>query len=438
MTVPRVLIIVGLLMEGAYAGFYLATDPLADMAAFLIVNSVCYLLLAFALWWIERKNPPGENGSAPSLPIVIGFALVFRLTLMFHDPVGSDDIYRYLWDGKVGAAGMNPFALSPLDPALDHLHTKDLPGRVNFPEMRTIYPPLAQVFFRSSVTLFGDSVVGMKFLLVCADLATILLILLFTKKPGLRAESVLLYAWSPLPVLYIALDGHIDGLGIPLMLLFLFFVSTRKELRAGVALGLASLAKLYPLILAPFLWRNARSRLRFGITMIPFLLLAGGYWFYTEETGGIYESLVVYNTEFSFNGPVFATARALLGPAGSARLACAALFAVWTATLFLMKRPLGESALLAFLGFLILSPTVHPWYFCWLAALLVLRWSLSVFVLLGLTNLSNVVVYEYLATGVWREQPVLLVLEYVPFLFVFGWELWKGGMLRGSSSEATG
>ncbi len=439
----RTLLVVGAAMELAFLSFYATDDPHLDVILFIVVNGYCFLLLSYLVF------RPSDEPQAQTTPvhqrsvalIIIGFALVFRFTLVFHQPVASDDIFRYLWDGKVAAAGYNPFEYSPLDSQLVHLHTDVLPGLINFPEMRTIYPPLAQLFFRLSNLLWGDSVIGMKLLLVLADLASILIIALlcsphsvfrvprsafrvppsaFSVPPSAFSFplSLLLYAWSPLPIMYVALDGHIDGLGIPLLLLFVLLARKGRGILSAIVLGLGALAKLYPLFVAPFLPLFFEGGKRFWLPFVTVALLVLGYLLYVEPSGGVLESLLVYNTRFEFNGAVYTVAKMFLGSAVS-HAVNGILLLGWLLFLYLRRLPLAETILLVFLGFLILSPTAHPWYFTWLAALLPLRWSLSTFVLLGLSNLSNIVVYQDRTTGVWEDSPVILFVEYVPFLVLF-------------------
>ena len=75
-------------------------------AAFL-----CYLIAGYLI----LRRPCG------SLLLILGGALIFRLTLLPSTPTLSDDIFRYIWDGRVQLAGINPYLYAPDDPALYHL-----------------------------------------------------------------------------------------------------------------------------------------------------------------------------------------------------------------------------------------------------------------------------------------------------------------------------
>ena len=435
MALKRV-IVAGAVLEVCYASIYLSHDPLTDIVLFIAAQAIAFALVAAGAYLL--LNRPATVRPHPSvLTAIILFGILFRLTLMLHPVVASDDIYRYIWDGRVALDGINPFLHAPDSPSLAHLQTDDLPIKINFPQMRTIYPPLAQWLFLLSNAVFGPSQSGMKFLLVLCDIVSIVLLVLLLRQQGRSPELVVLYAWSPLPVLYFALDGHIDALGIPFLLLFLYLAGRRKTVTASIALGLSILAKLYPLFLWPFSWTTARpwSR-RLVLMVIPPLMLAVGAWLYVEPTGGLLESFSVYSSTFEFNGSVFKLLLMLLESNRNAHMVGGILFFCYLLMVFIISRPIIEKSFLAFLGFIVFSASVQPWYLTWLAALVVLRWSPAVFVLLGTSNLSNLVVYQYRATGTWSDSVPLLLVEYLPFYGLLLWEWKRGGF--GLSSPSTG
>jgi hypothetical protein len=333
-------------------------------------------------------------------------------------------MYRYVWDGKVAAHGINPFRYAPTDSALAAMHTADLPSKINHPTMRTIYPPLAQLLFFISNKVFGDSLAGLKFLFVLADICTVVVLYKLYQLYELR--QLVLYAWSPVPIMYFGLDGHIDALGIPFLLLFLYLATHNRYFISAISLGIAGGAKLYPLFVAPFLFHVATGWRRLVLPLVPIAMLLIGGWLYWEPTGGLVESFMMFNSVFAFNGSVFHIVYEVAKANNQAHTISALLFLLWLGVVFFLKRSLIEKTFLAFLGFIIFAPVVQPWYLAWLAALLVLRWSPAAFALLGLSNLSNFVVYHYRLTGVWTENDVILLVQYLPFYCVLVWETVKG------------
>ncbi|HTO95341.1 MAG TPA: hypothetical protein VMM80_13200, partial [Bacteroidota bacterium] len=166
------LVAAGGAMELTFLSLYCAPSGAGAVLWMIGVNVVSYALFAVAVWLLRRSESPAMRGGL----IVLLFGVLFRLSLVPHAVIGSDDIYRYLWDGRVAAAGINPYAYTPTDPHLAPLATADLPSSVNHPELKSVYPALAQGLFLLSHVLFGDSVAGMKLLLVLADCVTLLLL----------------------------------------------------------------------------------------------------------------------------------------------------------------------------------------------------------------------------------------------------------------------
>jgi alpha-1,6-mannosyltransferase len=427
------LIVIGITMELCYLAFYCVSPGPGEVLLFIAVNVATFLLFSFLLWRLRKGRAIAPRSW---VMLIAGFGLLFRLSLVPHGVIGSDDIYRYLWDGKVAAAGINPFAYTPTDPHLSGLATDDLPSKVNHPELRSVYPALAQVLFLTSHLLFGDSLWGIKFLLTAMDCLTMFFIWRFVRERENPAIPLLLYAWSPLPVLYFALDGHIDALGIPFLVLGLHFLSTRRSVRGALAIGVSALAKLVPLLVLPLLLREKRGSRRFLIPAIPVLMVLGGALAYYEPSWGVVESLRTFGSRWEFNGSIFSITYFLTGSNEAAHIVSGILIALYIGALAWIDRPLLEKVFWGFVGFMLLSPVVHPWYLTWLAALLALRWSPGVFVLLGMSALANVVVYQYRSYGAWIDQPVILVCEYLPVFVLLVREILRGEVLPSSGRSA--
>lgn len=421
MLLRRVLLL-GVLTLLCYSSLYFAVDGPSGILHFCVVYVLGFTGCAFFVYHLRKKKWLVVGGNT-LLWTIIAFGTLFRFLLVFHSPVASDDIYRYLWDGRVAAHGVNPFAYSPDDPRLSSLHTDDLPSKVNFPEMRTIYPPLAQGVFALSAFLGGDSLVLLKIILLICEVITMLLLVALLRQLRILQENVIIYAWLPLPILYFGLDGHIDALGIPFLLLFLLFCLKGYRVAGSFALGVAALSKVVPLIAAPFVFDRQRTWKSAALVVLPAALLVVGSLLYLEPTGGLTESFLVFGSSWEFNGAVFSLLRASGIGGSAARIICGVLLLIWMLLLMRIDRPLLEKVFLVFLGFAMLTPVLHPWYLSWLAALLALRWSAAVFTLLGLSVLSNLTVYSYRTTGIWEDQPVLLLLQYVPFAIVLAWEI---------------
>ena len=228
-------------------------DTISHFLSLALLQVALYLVAA---WIILRSRD-----SRSTLLIVLIFATVFRLSILFAPPHLSTDIYRYIWDGRVQAAGINPYRYAPADKALAPLRDKAIYPAINRREYaHTIYPPLAQ-FIYLAVTRVSETVTWMKAALVGFEAVTLWALAALLATFGLPRQRVLLYAWHPLIVWEIAGSGHVDAAAIAFVALALLARRHNWERATGSALACAALIKLYPLALLPALFRRWRWRM---------------------------------------------------------------------------------------------------------------------------------------------------------------------------------
>ncbi len=192
-----------------------------------------------------------------TFPLILTVAVTCRLTLLYSDPVLSSDIYRYVWDGVVQHAGINPYRYVPADPALAFLRGASegniypMINRADY--ARTIYPPFAQLLF-FIVTYISPTITCMKTVFLLCEGLTLWTLVQILRHLGRPREQVLLYAWCPLLLWEIAGSGHLDAAVIAFTMLAFLFRLRRQRLLTGLFLGLAVLTKFYPLALFPALY----------------------------------------------------------------------------------------------------------------------------------------------------------------------------------------
>jgi alpha-1,6-mannosyltransferase len=298
----------------------------------------------------------------PRRVIVIGLVLaaLWHIPFLLMAPGSDDDIHRYLWDGRVQRLGYNPYIVVPNDPAVSGLHTPET-RTLNNPEVPSPYPAGAQLFFRA-VTAVHESILAFKVAFAACEVAIALLLLAELRRLGQGEHWVLVYAWNPLLVTCVAQSGHVDILGVLLLLLSATALQRRWRTFAAAAFGLAVAVKFLPIVLAPLYWRRVRVRdgllavLIVGLLYIPFLHRG------SAPTG----SLGVFVQRFRFNDPVFATLVRIVSPEIVAGLAVLVGLAI---SVWLRRRP-DEYPLNAFAwpmaASLLCAPVVYPWYLLWL------------------------------------------------------------------------
>lgn len=353
--------------------------------------------------------------------LVVGIAL--RLTLIFIHPIGSDDYYRYLWDGKVMANGINPYRYAPADSALSSFHSQVFPSKINHADMKTIYPPLAEMLFYASYKFGGESFIGLKSILLVFDLMTIWGIYLIIKKLGASGKNILIYALCPLPLYQFFIDGHMDGFGIPFLVFGILFYLKDKKLLSYFLIGLSICIKPMGLVLLPILFFLEKEWLgRIKIVLIPALVCMLLYLPFIFS-GSPFQALVTFTENWTFNGIAFDFLNLFFNDNQRARALCAILFVIFYLPIVLSRKDILTKIYLSVFVLLIFSPVVHPWYLSWLAFLLPIRprWSGIVFV--SLISLTSFTLITYQLTGIWKEYVWVLLLEYLPVLVLFVYEL---------------
>ena len=338
----------------------------------LSVAGVAYLLAIRELY---------SNPEFPKRVIVFGLALSALCHFQFlRMPPGlDDDIHRYVWDGRVQRLGYNPYIVVPSDPAFAGLHTPET-RTLNNPEVPSPYPAGAQLFFRA-VTSIHESTFALKAAFVICDFAIALLLLDFLRRTGQREHWVLAYAWHPLLAIEVAGSGHVDIVGVLLLLVSAASLQRRWRAVAAISFGLAVAVKFLPIVLLPLYWKRVRMRdaalaaIIVGLLYVPFL-----------THGRIpMGSLGSYVQRFRFNDPVFATFERVAAPQVVAGLAVLVGFltAIW------MRRKSAEGSAEAFAwpmaASLLCAPVVYPWYLLWMLPFLrstptfpILVWTLSI------------------------------------------------------------
>ena len=145
-----------LFLVGAAVTVLTLTTPVAFRAG----GDYAYMAMAIivGLLAVAASRIADHTTSVTALWLIVVIAIGLRLVLLFTEPLLSSDIYRYVWDGKVAATGINPYRYLPSDDALSGLRDAAIYPNINRPNYAvTIYPPVAEVIFalitRISTTL---------------------------------------------------------------------------------------------------------------------------------------------------------------------------------------------------------------------------------------------------------------------------------------------
>ncbi len=340
----------------------------------LLVASAAHGTLCVQLWRQHRR------GRTVGTVALIGFAIVLRTLMILAPPSLSDDVYRYRWDGKVQASGRNPYAASPADPRLNELRDDEW-AQINYPRIRTIYPPLAQGLF--AITYFlHDSLKAFQLVAALGDL--LLIVLLASLLQTLRAPpwQLALYALHPLPVVEFAGSGHFDAWVMAAVVGAFLAHARRRHLSSTGLLAAGVLLKTWPVILVPLLLRR---RPRWHLAVLA-AIVGGGYFAYYDP--GMLQPWLDYSGRWRFNDGAFWVLHALTGSLEMAKAAAAGVGALFFLFLWRRNADALQGGYWLLLGFILLMPTVHPWYMLWALPLAAVAFDLGWITLCSLAPLS--------------------------------------------------
>ncbi len=375
------------------------------------VQSAIYLLAA---WIVIRAR-----SSNSTLLIAIAFAIVFRLSILFAPPYLSDDIYRYVWDGRVQAAGINPYRYIPAAPELAHLRDETIYPKINRKDWaHTIYPPVAQaVFFLT--TRISESVTWMKATMLLFELVTFWAVAQLLALLGRPRQLLLIYAWHPLVVWEFAGSGHVDAISIAFIALAFLAWQRKSDLGAGFTLACATLVKLFPIVLVPTMLKRDRWRIApvFAATIII------GYLAYLSVgPTAVFGSLPGYTQERGLlTGQQFyalSLAHKLGMELPSLAYLIAAMLVMSAIGLWVLLKGRSEDTLkhamvLATATTVLFAPH-FSWYFCWLVLFLCFVPRLSIFYL----TIASFLLYATWLGDSPDEMFVINSLIYLPALLI--------------------
>ena len=394
---------------------------LAFFAAFGLYAAVTVLVLrlkTFSRWeWVA----------------VFGLAVLFQGFLIFTPPALSDDMYRYVWDGRVQAQGISPYLYAPKAPELAYLRDDDIWKYINRKTVVTVYPPAAEMAYALLWRIWPDSVRWFQIAMGLGGLLAGGLLIGLLKAVGRAPARVLIYLWSPLLAFETAHAAHVDGLILPLLVGAWWARVRERDILVGILLGLATAMKFYPALLLPALWRPRHPTGRWLMPLAYITTVIACYLPYLLTTGrGVVGYLPRYIKE-QFNVGLAGLLQPLMTQLGfdpRQGMLGLLLIVLFVIGLIMVIRPAqdGETAVRRsiWLGgtFLVLTYNLFPWYLLWLLPLVALFLSpgrlagVRIDAWTGWWLFCGSVVLSYTFFINWRVMPLAQWGQFLP-LYLF-------------------
>jgi Glycosyltransferase family 87 len=380
-----------LFLGSAALGLYFLLAPIhggqryykvgVNAGAYLYMRQILLLFVPYALAIVAWRR-----GARVPLYLLLGGAVVLHLIVLFAPPPQSQDVYQYLFYGRMQAAhGANPYLLRPrtfwADPWFPW---------AKWHGQTSVYGPLWMFTTWGVAKIAGNSMtlamIQLKLVILALDLTVMGLLLSQARhgKEGADAAGLglLMFAWNPLVLISVPLAGSAD---VAVAAAFIGAVLARRRGRTGLAtflLAVAPLIKVYAIIgLVLHLVLVARERGRREVTkhvlMASFVTIAAYayYWAGPRTFLGLWKAV-----GFS-NGTLVGLVQRVVGlglgqlglwdrPAQQALivglrvigLGLLALAALWAIRKVRDEESYWQATLVVFAAYFYLSPWFLYWY----------------------------------------------------------------------------
>ena len=232
--------------------------------------------------WLLRKVP-----LRTSVVLILLGGIAIQIAAVSAPPRESDDLYRYVWDGRVQAAGIDPYAYVPaarqLDglrdeflwhPRADHCMSPSYVSKhpaadlvagctlINRPSVPTIYPPVAEAYFLAvHYEPAGDSsTTPIQATTALVAVLTTALLLFGLGRLGRDVRMAALWSWCPTVALEAGNSAHVDVVAVGIAAAALLVLATARTrgrtVLGGVLMGLAIATKVTPVLTLPAVLRR--------------------------------------------------------------------------------------------------------------------------------------------------------------------------------------
>lgn len=383
------------------------------------------------------------SSNKKDISTIILITLAFRAILLFSVPNLSDDYFRFIWDGKLIAEGINPYLYTPTEIINSNILSdlssyRSLYTQLNSPNYYSVYPPVMQAIFwiatKLSLGNFNTAIVIMKAFQLLAEIGTIIAATRLLKKWSFENKNILLYAANPLIIIELCGNLHFEGVMIAFLILSLLQLTNKKFILSTLFLSLSISTKLIPLLFLPFLFRylGLRKGITYVLTTVVITILI--FWPFIDLIliAHIFNSVELYFQHFEFNASIYYITRSIGYAIKGYNIISVAgvllpfFFIITTIILFFSQRAKERDTLLHRMFWIltiyfIFALVVHPWYISTLLILSIFtqyRFPVMWTLLIGGTYIT----YHYTP---YQENLLVVSIEYFLVFGLMTYELIK-------------
>ena len=385
----------------------------AESLGWLVVLQFGLMTLAMLIAWLVS---PRSNQLIDYRWLIIG-AVLARLVLFWVEPYTSNDVDRYLFDGKIALSGFDPYQISHDAPQLANLRASWAPPDEHA-KYATLYPPLALALFSfAALADVEHAFLIWKLLVTSAGFLTLILTIKILQKLD-RLHHLPLVALSPLLILETSVGLHLDSFSALFVCATIYYFQLKKLKLAGVFIGLGALVKLLPIVLlAPLFFGLKNFKSKFSICLAAISTITIGYLVVFSIGFIPVGSIGVFFEKWRFGSPIFSSLE-LVFTDYSLLVIIMILAIIGFLTLIYRAHVRTHSIKADSLLFhwalaipLLLSPVIFPWYLMALVPLLAIRPSFFLLFWTSLIPLTYEVLGQFACCQSWEpsDWPLLII-----------------------------
>ena len=403
----------GLALITVCATYLLPFIPQSQSGTFYIVIHVVLTGLMFALWRSKELD----------IKTVLLVGLLLRIVLIPSPIFSSNDSERYLWDGAVALAGLDPYTVAPNMPEAAELR-KLWATPEEHSAYPTLYPPGALFLF--ALSALAGPVKGVWLWKIFATVASLISLLIgydLLKRRGLLRHLPLL-ALSPLLILETGVGAHLDAFCVLAVVLTLSLCDREKLLLAGIIIGWSASIKFLPAIIAGPLIFYLRPKPALTLLISSLITITAIYAIAFASGFQALGLLPVFFEKWRNGAPIYNLLEYIFSP--SMLLWVVAIIALGLFALSTLKARKGHIMLALSITLsvpLLLSPVVFPWYLTVLVPLIALRPSAALLCWVSTAPFGYIVLNKWLSEGVWEPAVWPLWLTAIGLVVGLLWDI---------------
>ncbi len=332
-------------------------------------------LIGFFYWQVINDSKPFPKP----------YFILILISAIASPPMLSNDIYRFLWDGKLIAEGINPHDFKPIElinsskfGASEWHELYKKMGELSqmnyscYPFVTEVYSALP-AFITDSITF---QILILKILFLISGWFAIRSFELIIQELKLFSEIKWQFLLHPLLLIEGLGNLHFEWIMVSFIIIGIRYAMFEKFSLAGLFIGLAIQVKLIPFIILPFFvpvvgWKRS---IQIGTIALVVFGLSSMIFIHPSNIKHVLASLQLYYGRFEFNSSIydlyiqFGYWKYHFYPIHSYSLvltkiaACFILVAAWFRLDWSDWRTFFKRLSWAFLVYYALSTTIHPWY----------------------------------------------------------------------------